>query len=76
MTEVHLLGNEIWPSGTGGSSRKRSAPLSASRAPGAAGCARDVDRANAGVRHWAAHQNGVRHARQDQIGDELPLTRQ
>ena len=40
MTEVHLLGSEICPSGTGGSSCNRSAPSSASTTPGAA-AARD-----------------------------------
>jgi len=38
--------------------------------------ARQLDRADAGVRHRAAHQKGVQHPRQDEIGDELPLARQ
>ena len=37
---VHFFGSEIWPSGTGGSISKRSAPLSTSTTPGAA-AARD-----------------------------------
>jgi hypothetical protein len=28
------------------------------------------------MRYRAAHQNGVQHARQDEIGDELPLAPQ
>ena len=70
MTDVHLLGNEICPSGSGGSNCNRSALPRASTTPGAA---RQFDRANARMRYVAAHQNGVQHARQDEIGNELPL---
>ena len=40
------------------------------------GGARKVDRADAGMRRRAAHQHRVQHARQHQIGDELPLAGQ
>jgi hypothetical protein len=54
---LHLLGIGIWPSGTGGSSCNRSAPLSMSSTPGAAEAARQVDRMRAcaaGLRTKAA----------------------
>jgi hypothetical protein len=38
--------------------------------------AREVDRVNAGMCHRAAHQDGVHHPRQDEIGDEQPLAGQ
>ena len=43
---------------------------------GRRGGARQVDRANARMRYRAAHQNGVQHARQHEVGDELPLASQ
>src|SRR5215813_399063 len=40
------------------------------------GRARHVDRADAGMRHRAAHQDAVQHTRQYEISDELSLARQ
>ena len=37
---------------------------------------RQIDRADAGMRHRAAHEDRVQHSRQDEIGDELPLAGQ
>jgi hypothetical protein len=56
--------------------RNRSAPLSAQITPGAAMAADKIDRANSGMRDRAAHQHRMQHARQHEIGDELPLTGQ
>ena len=36
----------------------------------------DIDRADAAVRMLASDEDGVQHARQDEIGDELPAPRQ
>jgi hypothetical protein len=43
---------------------------------GPRGGARQVNRANARMRDRAADQNGVQHAREHEIGDELPLAPQ
>jgi hypothetical protein len=32
-----------------------------------------IDRADAGMRQLASHDDRVQHARKDQVGDELPL---
>ena len=73
---AHLRGSEICLSGTGGSNRTSSAPSSANTTPGAVCGARQIDRADAGMRNRAAHERRMQHARQNEIGDELPVAGQ
>ena len=76
MTEVHLRGNEICPSGHRRQQLQQVGAVEREHDAGRGSGARQVDRADAGVRHRAAHQDRVQHARQDEIGDELPLAGQ
>src|SRR5438105_1757069 len=70
ITELHLLGTEICPSGTGGNNCKRSSPFSASATPGAARARlRSTPRIRPGLARFG-HQLPAIHARQHDIAQQ------
>ena len=73
---VHLLGSESWPLGHRRQQPQQIGAAQRQHHAGRRGRARQVDRADRRVRHRAADEDGVQHARQYEIGDELPLAGQ